>query len=672
MRRNFDRALSGLTVLERDGRLAVGLCGQLLRRLGATVVRCERAEPDFPELSAAAARRAARLVRDGKSCERAADTWQRWLAAADVVLLGPEDDAEPESVVGAASPRVVCAISPFGLRAPEGYAAGEVELQAQAGLMAVTGALGGPPESIGIPVVETMAALNAATSIVAALRGPGTGPHVLDIALFDASLALFSTFVGTVHAGKPSGYRLGAAHHLCAPWNAYATRDGWIQLCSANDEEWRKVLDVVGRSDLRNDPRYASGGARVAHSAEVDGYVTAWTATRDAHAAVAAFEAVGVPVGRIRRVPEVVAARGDGAGAAIGNVGFLKRGSDGAAQAEPDVDARAAIVADRPLAGVRVLEIGPYTAGPLAGRYLADLGAEVIKIEPAGGEVSRRWDPKGGPWSVFFVNCNVGKKFVSLDLRSEADRTAFLQLAATTDVVLTNLKPGALDRLGVGARALRSLFPRLIFCSVSGFGLEGDARPALDTVVQAEAGLMSLVGDGARPVRIGVSIADQGDAHAAPLAILAALAERDASGHGTLIDLSMYDVMIWLTELTWPDGAAAVRPWTRVEARDGYVLVDAEPRTGAELGDETARRSRGDLVAALTRSGARAVAALELDEVFGHAAVKRRGLVNRIGPDDAAVPLLRAPHRLGPEAPAYARICAAPDADRDALIPGST
>ena len=664
-------ALAGVTVLERDGRLAVGLCGQLLRGLGAIVVRCERDEPTFPDLTAAAHAHAVRAVRNGKTCRRQDDaraTWEALLTSADVVLIEPDRADEPAALTRVA--RIVCSISAHGLDAGGPLAASEVELQAQAGLMAATGAVGGPPEGIAIPVIEMVTAINATTAVLAALRARGEAPQLLDMALFDSSLALFTTFVGTVHAGKGRGYRLGAAHHLCAPWNVYRTGDGWLQLCSANDDEWRNVLQVIGRSDLQGEPRYGSGGARVTHVQEVDSLVSGWTASRDSEEAAAAFQAAGVPVGRVRRIPDLLATRaqqGARTEPTCGIDAFLKfEASHAPAAAVAQRTPSSSSSAVSPLAGVRVLEIGPYTAGPLAGRYLAELGAEVIKIEPASGEVSRQWEPKGGPWSVFFVNANLGKKFLSLDLRAEADRERFLKLAATTDVVLTNLKPGALDRLGVGPALLLARFPRLVFCSISGFGSTGDARPALDTVVQAEAGVMSLVGDGTQPLRIGVSIADQGAAHAAPLAILAALARREREGAGGALDLSMFDVTSWLTELSWPSGEPAVRPWTRVEASDGWVMVDA---ASAELEMKVTRGTdRVRLAEAFMDRGRRAVPVLEMDEVFRHPTVQRRSLVRLVSAAGEALPVLRAPQRLSTEPPDYRRVCARPDADRSELL----
>ena len=695
--------LSGVVVLERGDRLATALCGALLAELGATVVRFEHSAPRFPDLTAAAAERAVAIARAGKIClaspmphAHTREAWARLVARADVVLLTPADPEDCRFVEEQSAARIVCSVTDYGLDAADDAATGELALQAQGGIMAATGAFGGPPEAVGIPVVEMLAAINAATAVLAALRvfEREGRPQLLDIAAFDGELALFSTFVGSVATGKAGGYRLGAGHHLCAPWNAYRTGDGWIQLCSANDEEWQRVLQVIGRSDVAQDERFKHTAGRVAHALEVDRMVEEWTRRNSCVAAHAAFAGVGVPVGAIRTIPDLImdsemARRGmvrwEAGVPVVGSIFKFSRcpamvraaaGEDQDIHAVlrrlgpgPARTAAASGQADRPLAGIRVLEIGPYTAGPLAGRYLSDLGAEVIKIEPPGGEISRQWTPQFGAWSGFFVNCNIGKKFLSLDLKKDADREAFLALARTADVLLENLKPGALDRLGIGARALSSLMPRLVVCSVSGFGAGGPTRPALDTVVQAEAGLMSLVGGGGLPHRVGVSIADQGAAHAAPLAIIAALRHRDLTGEGQVIDLAMHDIAVWLTQLSWPDGRAALRPWQHLAASDGWCVADAsDDAIGSICGSAPLRFTRVELAERLRRHKIASVPVLEMNEVFTHDAVLRRALVCAAGPPGAAIPVLRAPHRLCLTPPRNGRVCALPNADRAELL----
>ena len=662
-------ALDGLVVLERADRLATALCGTLLAEFGATVVRAGP-ERGFPDLTPEAALAARELARAGKLCvEGPLD--DALLGRADLLLLSPltaDDKALAEREAGR---RVVCSITSFGLDLMERAQASELMLQAEAGIMGSTGHPDGWPEFVGVPLIESLAALNAATASLAALRVQrATGrAQLIDIAGFDSSLAVFSTFVSTVMTGKTTGYRLGAGHHLCVPWNAYRSTDGWIQLCTASDDEWRRTVQALGRPDGSDDPRFATTPGRLAAAADVDAVVGGWIAQHSSAEVTKAFAAAGLPFGAIHDVPSLL--QEPSFRERLGSFLKLSRtpGCEGPAE---EVSAAELLhrlprrlpvpvtPAQAPLAGMRVLEIGPYTAGPLSGRYLAELGAEVIKIEPPGGEISRPWSPRFGDVCGFFVNVNCGKKYLALDLKAPADRAAFLRLVREADVLLENLRPGALERMGLGPKAVAEIAPQLVYCSISGFGAEAGARAALDTVVQAESGLMSLIGEPGRPQRVGTSAADQSAAHAAPFAILAALFERDRSGLGQSIDLAMRDVAAWLTRLTWPEGNPALRPWTRLQAADGWVVADATEET------VPAGLSRAELVEHLGQQGIAAAPVLEMGEVFAHEAVTRRGLVQRVGP--AELPLLTAPHRLTLTPPTPGRFYAAPDADRAELL----
>lgn len=663
-------ALDGLVVLERADRLATALCGTLLAELGATVVRVGP-ERGFADLTHDAAVAARELARGGKLCV-AGSLDDALLDRADLLLLSPLKAVDQALAEAEAARRVVCSITSFGLDQRERAQAPELVLQAEAGIMGSTGHPGGWPEFVGVPLIESLAAINAATASLAALRVQrATGrPQLIDIAGFDSALAIFSTFVSTVMTGKTNGYRLGAGHHLCVPWNAYRTRDGWIQLCTASDDEWRRTVQAMGHPPSSDDPRFATTPGRLAAVADVDAMVGGWTAERSSAEVTKAFADAGLPFGAIHDVPSLL--REPSFRERLGS--FLKLSRTPGREA-PAEEATAAEVLRRlphrapvpvkplqaPLAGIRVLEIGPYTAGPLSGRYLAELGAEVIKIEPPGGEVSRPWSPRFGDVCGFFVNVNCGKKYLALDLKAPADRATLLRLVRDADVLLENLRPGALERMGLGPRALAEIAPQLVYCSISGFGSAAGARAALDTVVQAESGLMSLIGEPGRPQRVGTSAADQSAAHAAPFAILAALFERDRSGLGQSIDIAMRDVAAWLTRLTWPEGRPALRPWTRLQATDGWVVADApEERL------EPAGQSRAQLVEHLGLQGIAAAPVLEMGEVFAHETVGRRGLVQSVGP--AALPLLTAPFRLTLTPPKPGRYYAGPDADRAELL----
>jgi hypothetical protein len=216
-------------------------------------------------------------------------------------------------------------------------------------------------------------------------------------------------------------------------------------------------------------------------------------------------------------------------------------------------DARAATVMRHvlkpgagPLAGVKVIEIGQYTTAPLVGKHLAALGADVIKIEAPDGEVSRTWSPGQRGMSYFFALNNTDKRTLALDLKHEEDCVYLKTLLADADVLVENLRPGALAKLGFDRRALGDINPRLLYCSISGFGIDSayPSRPAFDTVIQAMGGLMDLTRSDGEPVKIGASAADILGGQAALFAIVARLA-APARGEGTFMEIAMQDVAAW-------------------------------------------------------------------------------------------------------------------------------
>ena len=197
------------------------------------------------------------------------------------------------------------------------------------------------------------------------------------------------------------------------------------------------------------------------------------------------------------------------------------------------------------LEDVVVLDLSHALAGPFASTMLGDYGAEIIKIEPIDGEISRHWGPPfyGGE-AAYFVNLNRNKKSVAIDLKHADGRAIFLRLAEQADVVLENLRVGAVAKLGIEYARLHERQPRIVYCSVSGFGQDGPYRDraALDLVVQAESGMISVTGEaGGRGVRAGVSIADITAGMYAAFGILAALHARARSGRGQFIDVSMLE-----------------------------------------------------------------------------------------------------------------------------------
>jgi len=194
---------------------------------------------------------------------------------------------------------------------------------------------------------------------------------------------------------------------------------------------------------------------------------------------------------------------------------------------------------------VTVLDLSHALAGPFASTLLGDYGAEVIKIEPLEGEIARAWGPPFyGDQAAYFVNLNRNKKSVALDLKHPEGQALFLRLLDGADVVLENLRVGSVARLGIDYERARERQPRIIYCSISGFGQDGPYRDraALDLVVQAESGMISVTGEaGGRGVRAGVSIADITAGLYAAFGVVTALHARSKTGRGQYIDVSMLE-----------------------------------------------------------------------------------------------------------------------------------
>lgn len=211
------------------------------------------------------------------------------------------------------------------------------------------------------------------------------------------------------------------------------------------------------------------------------------------------------------------------------------------------------MAAGAPLAGIKVLELARILAGPWAGQLLADLGAEVVKVESAAGDDTRGWGPPfvenadGTRDAAYFHAANRGKTSLIVDLASPEGRARVKGLVCGSDVLIENFKVGGLVKYGLDYASLAALNPRLVYCSITGFGQDGPyaQRPGYDFVVQALSGIMDLTGDPAgAPQKIGVAYADILSGLYAVIGIQAALAERARSGRGQQIDIALLDVMV--------------------------------------------------------------------------------------------------------------------------------
>ena len=196
-----------------------------------------------------------------------------------------------------------------------------------------------------------------------------------------------------------------------------------------------------------------------------------------------------------------------------------------------------------PLDGIRILDLTRVLSGPYATLLLADLGAEIIKVEePAAGDITREMGPHLNGESHYFLSMNNSKKSITLDLKSAADRDLCKALAARSDVVIENFRPGVMDRLGLSYEAFKQVNPRIIMCSISGFGSDHtDATAAFDITMQALSGAMSINGEAdGPPLRLGIPIADLSSGLFAVIGITAALREREVTNLGRHVDVAMY------------------------------------------------------------------------------------------------------------------------------------
>ena len=243
-----------------------------------------------------------------------------------------------------------------------------------------------------------------------------------------------------------------------------------------------------------------------------------------------------------------------------------------------------------PLEGIRVLDLTWVLSGPYATMILADLGAEVIKVErPVYGDRARGTAPFMDGYSAYFMSLNRGKKGVTIDLTHPKGKELFLHLVDQVDILVENYTPGTMKSLGLDYPVLQQRNPRLIYAAISGFGQTGPyaQRPALDIVAQAVSGMMSINGEpDGPPARLGISLGDLGASVFAAIGVLAALEERHRSGQGQMLDLSMLDCQIALAEGPYmrylATGEVPQRlgsrhpvftPFQAFETKDGYIVV---------------------------------------------------------------------------------------------------
>ena len=366
-----------------------------------------------------------------------------------------------------------------------------------------------------------------------------------------------------------------------------------------------------------------------------------------------------------------------------------------------------------PLKGIRVIELARILAGPWAGQVLADLGADVIKVEnPDGGDDTRKWGPPfimshdGENLSAAYYHaCNRGKRSVAVDFATPEGAETVRRLAASADVLIENFKLGGLKKYGLDYESLRAINPRLVYCSITGFGQDGPYAPraGYDFIIQAMAGLMSVTGEpGREPQKAGVAVADIFTGLYAAIAIQAALRHAEATGEGQHIDMALYDTQIavlanqnmnylvsGVSPVQMGNAHMNIAPYEVVPVKDGHIILAvgndgqfqrfcavtglteaaADPgfatnalrvKNRARLREAvvgaTEGWERGALLAALEKEGVPASPINTIGETFDDPQTKARGM--RLSLDDGlgnVLPSVRSPMVMSATPPAYER-----------------
>ncbi|MCU1378619.1 MAG: caib/baif family protein [Acidimicrobiales bacterium] len=572
-------ALGGLRVLEAADGIAGGYAGKLLADQGAVVVKVERpggdalrtwsaATPDEPGRGALFAYLAA-----GKASVLDADPG--W---ADVVLAGPD----VVELLGAGwrtacrPDAVVVSVTPFGLDGPlAGQPADELTLQGWCGLLSACGTKDMPPTQIGN---GTGAWATGATAALAALAGRRAGGADIDVAALEVMAvcltnypSLYRQFTGQVAAMSRGG-----------DWpSVVRCKDGWIGLCIFTAQQWSDFAVMLGRPDLSDDERLSSMGGRSRNRAFAESVIRPWL---EDHTAAEIHE-----LGGLFRIPVAFVGNGESVfemeqvlerGVLVPNAGgfqqprppFLQsaspvlpiRPAPELGTGRHDGGTRAPIpgTSSRPLAGITVLDLTAFWAGPYATHLLATLGADVLKIEspkrPDGMRFATVAKPTDDDWLEYgptFHGANPGKRSVAIDFSTPSGRELLLDLVAHADVVVENFTPRVLPNAGLDHAELVARRSDVILLRMPGFGLDGPWRdhPGFAQTMEQVSGIGWLTGLAEGEPIVRSTIDPIAGIHGA-FAVLAALEHRARTGEGQLIELPMMEVALNIAAesiITW-------------------------------------------------------------------------------------------------------------------------
>lgn len=650
---------SNLLIVELGERLSAAACGSLLAELGATVVLVEWAGQTHPmsgknphRATMAAGKLSVTLDPEDRN---SIDFICRLIETADATITSSDLDVEWPAPVTTALTRSanICDLTAFSGAAPY-PAMSEGLMQAFTGAMDTTGDPDSSPTLTRAPVLEVTTGIYAAAGILLAqraLRQYGVNQSV-SISMFDCAMSMMTTFIPRyLMGGEPQ--RIGNHHASMSPWNAYKARDGWVMVCSGSNEQWKRICTLLGCPELGTDPSYENATARVRSNPEVDRMMEEWMLQYSVRECLERLNAVVIPCGPVSEISQLFTDQSllhrkmvnllhdPATNRDVHVPGALFRSSRSRGRSANRIprtgEDRAAVshllesrttacqtASKQPkavLEGLRVIEIGQYTTAPLTARQLGAFGADVVKVEPPGGEPARTLPPHRDGQSVFFTLSNSDKRGIVIDLRKDEDKKLLADMVKRADVLVENMKPGALTRFGFSPQELAQLNPRLIYCAVSGFGTDSpnSTLGAMDTTIQGMSGIMDLTRSNGTPFKIGLSIADVVGGQLGLTFILAALEERERTGSGQFIDLSMHDAAAWIIRTEW-NGSIVPLPAV-LPCKDGFVVCEAASGMPDNL---TGSLTRSAAISELSSRGYAAAPVLTLSE-----ALKSRGVTSR-------------------------------------------
>jgi len=704
-------ALEGLVVVELARSLAGELAGGLLADMGACVIKIEPRDGSplrrrGPAVTGEDSLHFQSENRGKYSVVAELDelTREPWLASllasADAVIedfgTGRLEAAglPPESLIANNAGLAVLRISPFGQTGPLAGERGDDRIaQAFSGMQFATGFPDRPPIPVTVPLAEAWSAILGSSALLMAVfhaRRSGHG-QVVDIGLYQTALRMQEDVVIRHHTTGAVASRMGTESATVVPANVYPTRDGgFIALSGAGDQPFARLCVAIGAPEAVKDPRFVTSAARLVNRAAADELVRAWVGKHDLADVEARFTKAGVAGTAVRSVDEIIgdahvtarrsllsltsqsgreflapaptprftrtSARDATGAPRLGEHTDAVRASIERLAARPRLEMKTREAAGGALAGVRVLDLSQWLAGPAAAALLGDFGAEVIMVElPAAGGAAAIDGP--GSRGMGFPVTNRNKRSITLDVRAPRGREVFLELVRSSDVIVENFRPGTLERWNLAPAELHAVNPRLVILRSSGFGQTGPyaARAAFNPVGLAFGGMTYLNGFPDRPpCRDGVTAGDYSTALFNALGIVAALLRRDLDGAGQVVDTAMFECALRLTgdalavrsalgiRRERAAGASPLYPSNvTAEAVDGR-FVAASAAEWTELADALARlgRRRVDDPVGAREEVAKLVGACAADEAVR--LLRGAGLASSVV--NSVADLVREPH----------------------------